>query len=198
MFNYLKLPVSTTEGYADIIKKAFPKYGESIIDTINDLYADNYYILASYLYECDDDTALSRFNSQVKALCRRYPKLEEAQAFFEARKIDGLATAPTLQTTIESKSENKTEYNGGETTTDTFNPINTATSRTSSKTARDFNERNDASKGKTATTTKTTGATADGRSWELALSEGLAAQSPVNEFVSTFAGLLLMPPWEVD
>lgn len=196
----LSFDVQAVSEYDFIINNSFPKYGSNIVDTISNIYGDNYYIAISKFYCHDNENTMwKRFGTQVKALCRQYPKLEEAQEFFDGRKIDGLATSATLQTILESESENTLTYNGGEQTVDMFNPINTATARTSSKTQRDFiNNRNDANKGKTKTQTRTTGANADGRTWETALKEGLQAKSPINEFIDAFAGLLLLPPWEVE
>lgn len=209
-FAFLRQPIPDPFVIAmdNIIKNAYPVYGNKIVETIHEVYGDNYYIDISCDYADIDyknrvktnsigGDLQKRFLNQIKSLCRRYPKLDEAQAFFDGRKIDGLATAASLQTIVESEGKGSVIYNGKENTTDTFNPINTATARTSSKVEREFIERNDATNNKNTTKTRTEGASGDGRNWELALSEGFAVQSPANEFIQAFADLLLLPPWGV-
>lgn len=141
----------------------FPKYGADILSQINDAYAE-YWVPDPVDGPTDYTLAFQR---RVKALCRRYAKLEEAEdAFFDHAVGD--RTTDSAQTTTTGKTEVK------------YNAVNTPISRLDDKT-------------ETNNTVAQTAPHYDGREWAPAISDDSKHPSPIAQFVDAFGMILLFP-----
>ena len=141
----------------------FPKYGENILSQINDAYAE-YWVPDPVDGPTDYSLAFQR---RVKALCRRYAKLEEAEdAFFDHAVGD--RTTDSAQTTTTGKTEIK------------YNAVNTPISRLDDRT-------------ETNNTVAQTAPHYDGREWAPAIADDSRYPSPIAQFVDAFGMILLFP-----
>ena len=145
------------------LQELFPKYGTNIFAQLREAYAE-YWVPDPVDGPTDYAVAFQR---RVKALCRRYAKLEEAEdAFFDHAVGD--RTTDSAQTTTTGKTEVK------------YNAVNTPISRLDDKT-------------ETNNTVAQTAPHYDGREWTTAIADDSKYPSPIAQFVDAFGMILLFP-----